>query len=132
MFINDAGVRLHLEDGVDSNGRQVQNNSVISGNSLAYRHGLACYTSVDDTNTVGEWIFPDGREVSAETIDSQQVLFAHRQLGRVTLQIKTGQQFTRQFEGVYTCLIPDETGTTRTLLAGIYSASTYDSLGIAS
>ena len=132
MF-NDAGVRLYLEDGVDSSsGRQVQNNSVISGNSLEYRHGLACYTSVDRTNTIGEWIFPDGRGVGAEAIDPQQVLFRHRQLGRVTLQIREGQQFTHQFEGVYTCLIPDETDTMRTLLVGIYSATTYNSLGIAS
>ena len=96
-LFNDAGAQLHLEDGADSDsGRLVQNNSVISGSSLAYRHGLACYSSVDRNNMIGEWKFPDGSGVGRETADSQQVLFAHHQIGRVTLQVREGQQFTSQ------------------------------------
>ena len=78
---------------------------------------------------IGEWIFPDGTRVNSETLDPEQVVFAHNQLGRVTLQARAGRQFSSALEGVYSCLIPDEIGAVRTLHAGVYSANTYNNLG---
>ena len=128
------GVRLFLENEVDSNnlneGQILPNNSLISAGSLSSRYGLACYSVDERSNTIGEWRFPDGRRVGSETNDQVQVLFAHTQIGRVTLQIREGRQFPSTLEGVYSCLIPDENGIVRTLYAGVYSTDNYDNSGL--
>ena len=125
-----AGVVLFLESGPESiTGEQVQNNSLISSSSLAPLHGLACYSADARNDLIGEWRFPDGTTVNQQTQNQEQVVFAHRQVGRVTLQLKDGSQFTSALEGVYSCHIPDETGTVRTLHAGVYTANNYNNLG---
>lgn len=126
----DAGVLLFLEYDVDSSsGRSLPNNSLISASSLDFRYGLACYSADSSTDTIGEWRFPDGNKVEVETLNQEQAVFAHNQIGRVTLQLRTVHQFTSNLEGVYTCLIPDEFGTERALHAGVYSASGYANSG---
>ena len=125
-----AGAILYLEDALDSDsGTQLQTNALISDDSLSSTYGLACYSPVTNSNTIGEWRFPNGDIVGENTNDQEQVLFIHRQLGRVTLQIREGRQFTSALEGVYTCTIPDETGAVRTLYAGVYTAASYASSG---
>lgn len=128
-----AGVVLYLEDGIDSDlplGRLLPNNTLISADSLTSTYGLACYSANTQSNTIGEWRFPDGSLVGGENSNDQdQVLFRHQQIGRVTLQIREGRQLTPSLEGVYTCRIPDETGTERTLYAGVYTAANYVNSG---
>ena len=134
MSLYIAGVVLYLEDGIDSDppalGRLLQNNTLISGNSLTSTYGLACYSANTQSNTIGGWRFPNGDEVGGENRnDPEQVVFGHQQFGQVTLQIREGRQFISSFEGVYTCMIPDETGTVRTLYAGVYTADNYTNSG---
>lgn len=124
-----TGVRLFLESGRDSDGRILANNSLISSGSLSSDYGLACYSADHRTNTIGQWMFPNGIRVERETGDQQQLLYAHNQIGRVTLQIRDNRKFPSDLEGVYSCLIPDETGTERTLYAGLYSTTSYNNSG---
>ena len=123
---------LFLESDTDSaNGQIVANNSLISASSLSDEYGLACYSDDQRTNTIGQWMFPNGSRVVRETGDQQQLLFAHNQIGRVTLQIRDNdlEPLPSDLEGVYSCLIPDETRTERTLYAGLYSTTNYDNSG---
>ena len=133
MSLYVAGVVLYLEDGINSRlpaGRQLQNNTLISVDSLTSTYGLACYSADTQSNEIGEWRFPNGSRVGGENSnDQEQVVFGHQQIGRVTLQIRDGRQFTSSLEGVYTCRIPDETGTMRTLYAGVYTAASYTNSG---
>ena len=124
-----AGVVLYLEDGRNSrlpDGRLLQNNTLISGDNLTSTYGLACYSARTDSDEIGEWRFPDGTN---RVSSNGQVMFSNQQIGRVTLQIREGRQFTSSLEGVYTCMIPDETGAVRTLYAGVYTADNYTNSG---
>ena len=130
--INRTGVRLFLESGRDSglnHGQILANNSLVSSDRLSSDYGLACYSADDTTRTIGEWLFPDGRRVERETGDQQQVLFAHNQIGRVTLQIRDNRPFPSVLEGIYSCLIPDENSVLRTLHVGLYSPTNYQNSG---
>ena len=112
-----------------NDGQIAANNSLVSAGSLSSDYGLACYSADASTNTIGEWRFPDGRRVDRETGDQQQLLFAHNQIGRVTLQIRDNRPFPSNLEGIYSCLIPDENSFLRTLYAGLYSTTNYDNSG---
>lgn len=125
-------MRLFLESGRDSdlnNGQILTNNSLISAGSLSADYGLACYSADQTTNTIGEWMFPNGSRVERDTGDQQQLLHVHNQIGRVTLEIRDNRPLPSDLEGVYSCLIPDETGTERALYAGLYSTTNYDNSG---
>ena len=114
------------DTGRNTDGEVIQNNSLVSGGRLHHEYGLACYSALSNTDSIGEWTFPDGSSVQSA---GNEVVFAQRQLGRVTLQVREGRELSSAIEGVYSCSIPDETGTTRTLYAGVYSANTFDNLG---
>ena len=127
-----TGVLLFLESGRDSvlnDGRILANNSLISSGSLSADYGLACYSADQTANAIGQWVFPNGIRVERETGDQQQLLYAHNQIGQVTLQIRDNRAFPSDLEGVYRCLIPDETETERTLYAGLYSTTSYSNSG---
>ena len=125
-----AGVLLFLESGRDSPiGSIVANNSLLSSGNLSSDYGLACYSAEQSTNEIGEWLFPDGSRVERDTGDQQQLLYAHNQIGRVTLQIRDNRPFPSNLEGIYTCLIPDENSVLRTLYTGLYSTTNYDNSG---
>lgn len=127
-----TGVRLFLENDRDSglnDGQILANNSLVSSGSLSSDYGLACYSADETTNTIGDWFSPNGRRVERETGDQQQVLFAHNQIGRVTLQIRDNRPFPSDLEGIYSCLIPDENSVLRTLYVGLYSPTNYQNSG---
>ena len=130
MLYVAAGVLLYLENERDGdNGQILPNNSLISTSSLSSDSGLACYSADASSNTIGEWRFPAGGRLDRDMNDQQQLVFAHNQIGRVTLQIRDNRPFPSTLEGMYNCLIPDETGTVRTLYAGVYSTISYDNSG---
>ena len=132
---------LYLENEVDRpmggtlpndspSGGILSNNTLISVDSLSLRYGLVCFSVGGTTDDIGQWRFPDGRRIDRDRGDQQQLVFAHNQISRVTLQSRdNGRPFPPDLEGVYSCLIPDQNGTERTLYAGVYSSTTYGNSG---
>ena len=53
-------------------------------------------------------------------------LFSKRFTGQIALARRGGLS---GYEGLYTCIIPDENGTDHTLVVGIYRGATYNSNG---
>ena len=71
--------------------------------------------------SVGQWISPSGQDVTYSTSDSFDVeLGGMNDPGYMDIALHSGQFITFSDQGIYSCLIPDETGVTRSLLMGIY------------
>ena len=119
-----AGFGLYNEVGMTT----LSNNTIVTPqNVLTQFSGLSCYSTVlTHQNNAGRWFFPNGTQIPAAV---GKVLFIAHRIGRVELLINENSQFTSELEGVYTCLIPDETNTIHTLYAGIYTMSSYQNSG---
>ena len=81
---------------------------------------LQCISGSTSPN-VGQWIAPSGQDVTYSTSDPFDVeLGGVNDPGYVDIALHSGQFITFSDQGIYSCLIPDETGVTRSLLVGIY------------
>ena len=122
-----SGFGLYNEVGMTT----LSNNTIITPQRvLTQLTGLSCYSAaLDPPNSdipAGRWFFPNGTQIPAVV---GKVLFIAHRVGRADLLSNENSQFTSELEGVYTCLIPDETNTIQTLYAGIYTMSSYQNSG---
>ena len=84
--------------------------------------GLEC-VSGSTTPYSGKWIAPSGSDITQESGDLFDVsVGGERDPGHLTISQAPGSTFTSDHNGVYTCLIPDETGEERMVYVGLYSA----------
>ena len=67
----------------------------------------------------GKWIAPSGNDITQESGDLFDVL---SDPGHLTISMAPGSTFTSDHNGVYTCLMPDESGVQRMVYIGLYSA----------
>ena len=85
---------------------------------------IHCHSSSSDTN-VGRWISPQGVDITNNVSDPFSILFRSGSdfLSYNTFQLldQTQQSFTSAYDGVYSCVVPDDRGITQTLHIGIYS-----------
>ena len=86
---------------------------------------LWCQTASNDSH-IGMWFFPNGSLVA--TVDTfanpgTEPVFSVRSIGQIALA-RDGS--LNGYEGLYTCIIPDESGINQTLVVGIYRTQTYD------
>ena len=77
---------------------------------------------------IGVWYYPNGTQVPLFTgaFDDSSVpspLFSKRFNGQIALARRAG---LASFEGLYTCIIPDENGVNQTLVVGVYTTSAYN------
>ena len=71
---------------------------------------------------IGQWIAPDGQDLTAITTDPFEVTIGSS-YSPGSLQVTTpveNPSLTTAHEGVYSCVIPDDSGETRYLHIGIY------------
>ena len=86
---------------------------------------LWCQTAFNDSH-VGMWFFPNGSLVaSVDTFANPgtEPVFSVRSVGQIAL---ARDNSLSGYEGLYTCIIPDESGTNQTLVVGIYRTQTYN------
>ena len=70
---------------------------------------------------VGWWIAPSGLDATDSTNDPFDIVQGNADdPGYVNVSLHSGQFITFSDQGVYTCLIPDETGVNRYVFVGIY------------
>jgi hypothetical protein len=70
---------------------------------------------------VGQWIAPDGSNITDDTSDLFNVTIGGLDdPGFTSIKIKDGASLTLDDEGVYTCTIPDENGDMQYLFVGLY------------
>lgn len=112
------GVQLYSFD--PDNSGPLPNNSVVVTDNFGQMPRLQCISGSNSPN-VGRWIAPSGQDVTYSMSDSFDVeLGGVNDPGYMEIALHSGQFVTFSDQGVYSCLIPDETGVTCSLLVGIY------------
>jgi hypothetical protein len=98
----------------------VENNTFITTDSNGMVDRFHC--SSDSTMAgVGRWIAPSGVDLTNSTTDPFHVSVGDEQdPGSLVIQQHNGHIVTRSFEGIYSCIIPDERGVQMYHHVGIY------------
>ena len=81
---------------------------------------LWCQSANNGFN-IGLWYYPNGTQVPL--FSSQSPIFSKRFTGQIALARKFS---ISGYEGLYTCIIPDENGVNQTLVVGIYTNYAYN------
>ena len=83
--------------------------------------------SANNGSDIGLWYYPNGTQVPLFTgtffnNSTPSPLSSKRLTGQIALARKSELP---GYEGLYTCIIPDENGVNQTLVVGIYALLTY-------
>ena len=104
----------------DNNPGMIPNNSVILTDNFGRMPQLQCISGSKLPN-VGQWFTPSGQDITLTTDDPFDVTAGgQRDPGHLNVSLHSGRILTIRDQGVYTCLIPDESGEDSSLLVGIY------------
>ena len=87
--------------------------------------------SANNGSNIGLWYYPNGNQVPLFTGDfddssAPSPIFSKRFTGQIALARNGGLP---GYEGLYTCIIPDENGVNQTLVVGAYRTGTYNKNG---
>ena len=87
--------------------------------------------SANNGSDIGLWYYPNGTQVPLFTglFDDSNIphpIFSKRFTGQIALARSIGLS---GYEGLYTCIIPDENGVNQTLVVGAYRTVNYNSNG---
>ena len=93
---------------------------------------LWCQSANNVTN-IGVWYYPNGTEVPlfSGPLNSSLApspVFSKRFSGQIAL-VRRGRIDGSNVQGLYQCVIPDESGTNQTLVVGAYAYTVYDNNG---
>lgn len=115
LYLVHVGVALYLE-GVGP----VQNNSIIRASISGRFNQLQCISGSTAAN-VGRWIAPNGEDITGILTDSFNVVTGdNTDPGFIFIELQLGHSLENEDHGIYTCIIPDETGDIQYLYVGIY------------
>lgn len=100
---------------------QIFNNSVLETSSDGRIPRLLCLSG-SDISAVGQWIGPDQSVLTATPNDPFDVIIGdNSNPGELIVETPVANPaIAAVHEGVYTCMIPDETNETQYLRVGIY------------
>ena len=84
--------------------------------------------SANNSFDIGLWYYPNGTQVPLFTgafddSSAPSPIFSKRFTGQIALARKKSLS---DYEGLYTCIIPDENGVNQTLVVGIYTNYAYN------
>ena len=102
----------------------------IDGNSDGTNDALWCQ-SANNGSDIGLWYYPEGTQVPLFTkpfddSSAPSPVFSKRFTGQIALARKAG---LKDYEGLYTCIIPNENGVNQILVVGAYRGATYNNSG---
>ena len=134
MYFIITGVQLYLP----YENRTIPDFSLIHGgqfydtdlNSDGVNDALWCQ-SANNGSDIGLWYYPNGTQVPLFAGDFKDnsapiPVFSKRLKGQIALARNAG---LLGYEGLFTCIIPDENGVNQTLVVGAYRTYTYKSNG---
>ena len=109
------------------NNTSYPNNSMIPANYFydndqnkdGLNDALWCQSARNES-TIGVWYYPNGSQVS--TVDDSSPLHSVYMTGQIGLYRDLR---LNNYEGIYTCIIPDEDNVNQTLIIAIYKEYTY-------
>ena len=86
--------------------------------------------SANNGSNIGLWYYPNGTQVPLFTgnlgQNNGELVFSKRFTGQIALARSVGLP---GYEGLYTCIIPDENGVNQTQVIGAYRNVAYNSNG---
>ena len=99
----------------------------IDKNNDGTNDALWCQSANNGSN-IGLWYYPNGTQVPLfnEAFDNSSApspIFSKRFTGQIAL---ARNEKLQGYEGLYTCIIPDENGVNQTLVVGGYRGVTYN------
>ena len=100
----------------------------VDKNSDNISDALWCQ-SANNGSDIGLWYYPNGTQVplhSGKFESGPSPIFSKRFTGQIAIARNGGLS---GYEGLYTCIIPDENGVNQTLVVGTYGNSAYNSNG---
>ena len=103
---------------VELNGEIIENNGYVDINSIGNtdKSGLLCHTNRPSSpsyrNSGGDWFGPDKARIS-------RVLGFETNKGPMVVRLLRNTGIP--VEGIYSCVIPDKTGTMQTIFVGLYN-----------
>ena len=114
----------------------ISNYSMINGNQFydvdinknGINDALWCQ-SANNSSDIGWWFYPNGTQVLPGKLgdtSAPKPVYSNRSVGQIALARRDGLS---KNEGLYICLIPDETGVNQTLVVGAYTDSNYRNNG---
>ena len=77
--------------------------------------------SANNGSNIGLWYYPNGTQVPL--FYTQSPIMSKRSTGQIALARSRGLS---DYEGLYTCIIPDENEVNQTLVVGIYRNHVYN------
>ena len=89
-------------------------------NNDGLNDNLWCQSAKNESN-IGVWYYPNGSQVS--TVDDSSPLHSVYMTGQIGLYREYG---IGKYEGIYTCVIPDEHNINQTLMILLYTMYTYE------
>ena len=102
---------------------------IYAGQFNEFLNALWCQ-SANSGSDIGLWYYPNGNQVPLfngnNHTNAPSPLFFKKFTGQIALNRKTGLS---SYEGLFTCIIPDENGMNQTLVVGIYRNHVYSSNG---
>ena len=120
-FISLVGVRLFLSE----DNTTLFNFSMISENQFGLNNGLWCQ-SANTGSTIGTWYLPNGAQVPTEVTDLP--VHADHATGQVGLLRDI--LLDDDYQGLYTCIIPDETDINQTIVVAVYTNTQFGASGM--
>ena len=132
IYFKITGVQLYLF----YKNRTIPDFSIIYGKEFSHLDhnndsaidALWCQSANNGSN-IGLWYYPDGTQVPLfnGTLNinngGPSPAFSKRFTGQIALARNAG---LLGYEGLYTCIIPDENGVNQTLVVGAYRTMTYN------
>lgn len=98
----------------------IPNNSIILTNNFGQIPRFQCISGSLLPN-IGQWIAPSGQDITLSASDPFDVVTGGQDdPGYLDISLHSGQILSIHDQGVYSCRIPDETGTTTSVFVGIY------------
>lgn len=98
----------------------LENNTIVTANSDQTISDFHCSSGSVMPN-VGRWIAPNGNDLTNSTVDPFNVIQGNEHdPGSLIIQQASGHIVTQSFQGVYTCILPDESAVQNYLHVGIY------------
>ena len=117
-------VYAHLGAGLWWSSSLLYNLSAFQASTDGDIRVIYCHSSSTNSN-VGRWISPQGQDITTNFLDPFSIQFSsgpgYYSYNTFQLLDRSVQPFTSAYDGVYSCIVPDDQGVMQTLHIGIYS-----------